>query len=420
MTPLPDRLRATVALALALAACSADPAATALDAGPPDAGPRGPLTLVGHAPLPLDTAWIGMAIAGDYAYVGHRWPVSAVQIIDLHDPAAPTVVGALAPDLEITELHAVADLARLYVLSTGGRVIAYDLADPVHPVELGRVTLSTVLPHEMYLWRDPTAPTRLLGLITSVANTAPGLHVVDLSTPTAMFEAWAGFAPGLHGVALAADGARGFASTLHAGMGVFDASTITGAGPIAPTMITSGAGFVNPCTAAHVGCITHSAVEVPGRPLAVVTYENEGVPEGWMDVVDVADPVTPRIVGTWHHPRAGEPLSPDLGTFGYGPHDPTTTAHLAVVSWYRAGLMVFDLSDPAHPTPVATFEPTAIAATNQQLWGRVAFVSYPIIKDGLIYVLDGRNGLYVLRYTGPYHDELDGVRFLEGNSNRGS
>ena len=31
--------------------------------------------------------------------------------------------------------------------------------------------------------------------------------------------------------------------------------------------------------------------------------------------------------------------------------------------------------------------------------------SYPIIEDGLIYVVDIRNGLYVLEYHGPYEDE---------------
>ena len=415
---MPRRCLAALPL-LAAMACGADPTAAPVDAPPLDApAPTGPLTQVGHAALALDAEWLGMAIAGDHAYVGHRAPVGAVQIIDLHDPTAPTVVGAMAPDLEIVELHAVADLARLYVLATGGLVIAYDLADPVHPVELGRVTLTTVLPHEMYLWRDPAAPARILGLISSVANTAPGLHVVDLSDPRAMTERWAGFASGVHSASLSADGARGFASTLANGMGVFDATTITGAGPIAPTMLTTGLGFVNSCTRAHEACITHSTVEVPGRPLAIVTYENQGVPEGWMELVDVAAPATPRVVGGWRHPRACEPVSRDLGVFGYGPHNPTPTAHLAVVSWYRAGLMVFDISDPTQPTPVATFEPADAAATGFNLWGRVAFVSYPIIKDGLIYVLDGRNGLYVLRYTGPHHEELDGVRFLEGNSNR--
>jgi hypothetical protein len=45
--------------------------------------------------------------------------------------------------------------------------------------------------------------------------------------------------------------------------------------------------------------------------------------------------------------------------------------------------------------------------------------SYPIIKDGLIYVVDIRNGLYILKYTGPHAEEVNGVQFLEGNSNQG-
>ncbi len=40
--------------------------------------------------------------------------------------------------------------------------------------------------------------------------------------------------------------------------------------------------------------------------------------------------------------------------------------------------------------------------------------------DGLIYVVDVRNGLYVLRYTGPGSESVDRIRFYEGNSNRGA
>lgn len=50
---------------------------------------------------------------------------------------------------------------------------------------------------------------------------------------------------------------------------------------------------------------------------------------------------------------------------------------------------------------------------------KVVMWSYPIIKDGLIYVVDVRNGLYVLRYTDPHTDEVAGLTFLEGNSNLG-
>jgi hypothetical protein len=45
--------------------------------------------------------------------------------------------------------------------------------------------------------------------------------------------------------------------------------------------------------------------------------------------------------------------------------------------------------------------------------------SFPIIRNGLIYVVDARNGLHALRYTGRRADEVARVRFLEGNSNLG-
>jgi hypothetical protein len=68
------------------------------------------------------------------------------------------------------------------------------------------------------------------------------------------------------------------------------------------------------------------------------------------------------------------------------------------------------------PLPeVATEDPALSRGTN-----KVVMWSYPIIKDGLIYVVDIRNGLYVLRYTGPHADEVRRIEFLEGNSNLGA
>ena len=49
--------------------------------------------------------------------------------------------------------------------------------------------------------------------------------------------------------------------------------------------------------------------------------------------------------------------------------------------------------------------------------------SYPILNkqngQTYIYVVDVRNGLYVLKYTGPLADEVNSVSFLEGNSTVG-
>ena len=50
---------------------------------------------------------------------------------------------------------------------------------------------------------------------------------------------------------------------------------------------------------------------------------------------------------------------------------------------------------------------------------KVVMWSYPIIQDGLIYVIDLRNGLYVLKYRARSITRSSSIGFLEGNSNQG-
>jgi hypothetical protein len=98
---------------------------------------------------------------------------------------------------------------------------------------------------------------------------------------------------------------------------------------------------------------------------------------------------------------------------------------MALITWHSGGLQAIDIEDPAHmqqggwfsPTPlamVANEDPALSMGTN-----KVVMWSFPIVSDGLIYVIDLRNGLYILRYTGPRSGEVSGLDFLEGNSNLG-
>jgi hypothetical protein len=74
---------------------------------------------------------------------------------------------------------------------------------------------------------------------------------------------------------------------------------------------------------------------------------------------------------------------------------------------------------------VANFRPRPIPAVTQEYPPgtqgpyKVAMWSYPVVQDGLIYVVDARNGLYVLDYQGPHSEEIDELGFLQPNSNRG-
>jgi hypothetical protein len=63
------------------------------------------------------------------------------------------------------------------------------------------------------------------------------------------------------------------------------------------------------------------------------------------------------------------------------------------------------------PLPAVAAEDPGLGGSPVEMW------SYPVIRDGLIYVVDARNGLYVLRYDGPWSEQVESEAFSEGNSN---
>jgi hypothetical protein len=92
-------------------------------------------------------------------------------------------------------------------------------------------------------------------------------------------------------------------------------------------------------------------------------------------------------------------------------------------------LQIIDTSDPTNPVQAGFYVPDPAPSVANEDPGlsqgtasrnnKTVFWSYPIIKDGLIYVIDIRNGLFVFQYTGPNAQEVRNIRFLEGNSNLG-
>jgi hypothetical protein len=146
-----------------------------------------------------------------------------------------------------------------------------------------------------------------------------------------------------------------------------------------------------------------------------------------MRTVDITDPARPAIVGE----VAIAENAPSYCTSGaatanvaFTAHNATATHDLALVTWYAGGLEAIDISDASHPTRLAEFRPEPLPSVTKEdpaLQGsHVEMWSYPIIKDGLVYVVDVRNGLYILRYHGEWSYEVNERQFLEGNSNLGA
>jgi hypothetical protein len=185
-------------------------------------------------------------------------------------------------------------------------------------------------------------------------------------------------------------------------------------------------------------------VPLPGRPFALTidevygtfTVPSFGWPWGWARLWNVANPQKPKLIGEYKifENTAAFQGDPDDDAVteqsrSYSSHNPTVLRNLILDSWHSGGEQAIDVSDPGQPVQAGWFSPTpeatvanedpALSAGADARNNKVVMWSFPIVKDGLIYVIDIRNGLYVLHYTGPHANEVNGIHFLEGNSNLG-
>ncbi|MBW3659280.1 MAG: hypothetical protein KY457_11625, partial [Actinobacteria bacterium] len=242
-------------------------------------------------------------------------------------------------------------------------------------------------------------------------------------------------APGgdLHSMTPTVDGRETHLAYLTGGYYIADTSgVVDGAEDPTPSLITPPGG-----NADWEGPGAHSALRIPGRDVALVADEvygealkalGHGCPWGWVRFVDVSDPTALEVIGEYKLEQNEQRFcATDVPrpVSSYSAHNPTVTDELVFISWHAGGLRVASFEDPTAPTETGAFVPEPLpwvlqedpALTAGQ--DKVAFWSFPIIQDGLVYVVDVRNGLYVLRYTGEGADEVDRIRFLEGNSNVG-
>jgi hypothetical protein len=347
--------------------------------------------------------------------------------VDIADPAHPHTVGAIPgrPVTTTRELRAVADRKLLVVLSYSlgrGGVNRLDLyrwqGDCAQPTAAGSYDFGGRAPHELYLWQQPGGD-RLLLFTTMFSGGAADLQVVDASDPATphLAGSWSPPIGLLHSVALSDDGRRAFLSLWTGGLLVADASQFT-TGQSNPqlSLLTPPAAVLRPLAGGNV----HSAVPLPGRDLVIVTDERyPPACHGPARLVDVSNPAQPRAVSMLTVPEEGSAnCAGPVAT--YTSHNPTLVGDLAFVSWYSSGLQVFDLASLSQPVRLAQFRPQGVeaGARDPQLGATATLTwSYPIVRDGLIYVADINQGLYVVRYQGPHQEQLERVAFAEGNSN---
>ncbi len=360
---------------------------------------------VGHTDLNGHGDGMQVMVEGSVAFVGHFGPSGmATSVVDVSRPDRPEVIRQWrAPEGGHCHKTQVADglLLTNYEAFRGGRpdrtgMAVHDLSDPTNPREIGFWEIGGQGVHRI-VWEG--------GRYAYLSAVPDGYReriwlVVDLSDPEHPVEAgrwwWPGMADGeeldwpesesrsVHHAMV--EGDRAYVGFWDSGLVILDIADL------ADISVVSHLNW-------EVGGHTHTALPLLGRDLLAVT--DEAVTDGCdadphlVRIVDITDEQNPEVAAICPVPE-GDFCARGLRFGAHCLHENRPGSYqsdrLLFVTYFNAGLRVYDTADPANPVEVAHWIPQSPAG-QQAIQINDVFVE----ADHTIWATDrGTGGLYAL------------------------
>ncbi|HZN25796.1 MAG TPA: hypothetical protein VFB75_16335 [Burkholderiales bacterium] len=408
---------------------------------PPPGWSASNVELVGYTMMNGHPAFkITMTRAGDRWYIiGGHYNVPGWSVIDVTDPRNPRVAKFIPgpPNTSTNQVDfadgiLVASLVRPNNRLDAGLdpknpfqagVMLIDMKDPLNPKELGRWL--TDKPNGRGTHRNLYQGGRYVHLAADMQGYSGDIYVIlDISNPAKPVEAGRWWVPGqnfgagetpqkdpivnLHNPNFVDANNHVYLSYGDAGMVVLDIND-----PSKPKLVSRTK--FEPRHRFDV----HTVTPFYKRKLVIansesVTYKCEG-PLDHVTIVDVANPANPVSLSRFPVPipPADAPYTSFCDKGGrFGPHNQNQLQHnphvekqgnLAYVTWFNAGLRVYDISNVRLPREVGHFMAGAPEKQYLSYYGPyVRMEDVFVDARGYIYLTGGaQQGLYILRYTGP-------------------
>lgn len=366
-----------------------------------------------------------------YLYIAHLWH-RGWSVIDVTDPGNPRPVRFIdGPDntwtiqLQVADGRMITGLERIAPGWGGDQdapfsegILIWDVSDPENPVEVGSFSTGGTGTHRNYY-----AGGRYAHLTAGVPGYTGNIYmIVDIDDPAHPSEVSRWWVPGqwqdggetgapphtsLHGGAYIV-GDRAYLPYGGSGVIILDISDVS-----KPKMVSQFS--VSPPYVSLFGI--HSAIPLPSRGLVAANSEaireNCDEPLGFAGLIDISDETAPRLVSTLPLP-APPPDAPfkNFCEFGgrFGPHNQHQPQHQAALdqndqllhmTYFNAGLRIFDISDPYLPTEVGYFVPPVPTKRRGHLPKNMAPQSEDVLVDarGYIYISDKNHGVYMLKQS---------------------
>lgn len=266
-------------------------------------------------------------------------------IYDVSNPDKPVLAAYYNPSPSQQFLEAIVIGNRGYFGSgNGGGVHIVDLTDPRNPQFLGVVDathgngFNSV--HEIVVWENflienfnSVGGTKILKII-NISNPANPVFVRDLE-PTE--PQWV-HAMHIRGNRLFTSGWGN--SSNRGRTEIYDISNIT---TQAPKLL----GFIEDATSITAGNNMHSSwSSEDGNYLYSCRETSNGLAD--LRVYNITNPAEPLLVKSIG--------MAELGLNAVSPHNPVVMGNKLYVSWYQAGLQVFDISNPANPRRIGQYD----------------------------------------------------------------
>ncbi|MEE8351534.1 MAG: hypothetical protein V3R37_05005 [Rhodospirillales bacterium] len=408
---------------------------------------------IGH----LDLAGGGQVVVdGNYAYVGHMAPPHGTSIIDISDPANPTVVSSIEHDDGYSHSHKVRVVGDLMYTNveqynrhflrkgaalpdirsrlegtlghapTDGEVAAemgfkesqiaeldaanergygeggfriYDIADKTKPKLIHHEKTFGFGVHrfdvdENYAYMS----TEMEGYIGNI------LVIYDMKDPANPTEVSRWAIPGQHLAGGEEPTWKGYGNRLHHAMRVGD--ELWAAYWHAGFRVLDVSDITNPRLVAEhdyhppfpepTHTILPLSQTIDGRRIAVIVDEEHdhkpGALHAFMWVFDVTDYDNIQALSAFDVSEMDSPWSRAPGRFGAHQFREKMDSTLVYLTWFSGGLRVVDVADPFKPTEVAHYIPEPINGEASPQSNDV-----DVDDNGLIYLLDRNAGFDILK-----------------------
>lgn len=302
---------------------------------------------------------------GNYAYLA-SYTGTGVMIIDISDPTKPKLAGHYNPAVNgrIQDVVVINGIGYFGAESRGGLHIV-DVRNPANPVLLSHLSDDKnghANVHEIFV-AD--------GMLYEADSRTETVKVIDVRDPRApvfvrdiVTNDRAVHAP------IVVNG-RLFTSGLRGKTDIYDVRNVLTEQPAHLGTIESGTG-------------SHSSwVSNDGKILAVARETSNGD----IRLFDISNPANAAPLATIS--------AQSLGIEAFSPHNPYIIGNLLFVSWYQAGLVVIDITNPLQPRLAGSYDTYSGAASGfRGCWG-----VYPFLGFDRVLLSDMDQGLFIVDAT---------------------